>query len=178
MQPLIRNSGNIIALTFELQVIGHTVPKLALSSPTRPTVLHADDVLQLARAGRLVALVFGATRYVAAVGETVEELARLGGRVEHVLRRQAQHFHDLHHLIELKDSVNIDIQIQLSRLQMIIPRWSQRTVALPCASPPRYNPDSTCRWPGRTGDRVALPASDRTDSVCTGKSENEKQRTT
>ena len=78
-----------IALTFELQVIGDTVPNFALSSPARPAVLDADDVLQFARAGRLVALVLGAARHVASVGEAVEELARLGGRVEHVLRRQA-----------------------------------------------------------------------------------------
>ena len=72
------------------------------ASAAGPARLDADDVMQLARAGRLVALaVLGLARHERAVGQLVEELARLGRVLEQVAGRHAEHLDDLQHLVAL-----------------------------------------------------------------------------
>lgn len=86
----------------ELQVVGHAVAGFAVPPAARAARFHAEDVVQLARAGRLVlALVLRLPQHVAAVGELLEELASFVRLVEDVLRGHPEHLDDLVDLVGL-----------------------------------------------------------------------------
>lgn len=73
---------------------------LAVPPAARPARLHAQDIVQLPRAGRLVlALVLRFPQHVAPVRVLLEELASLVRLVENVLRWHPQHLHDLVDLV-------------------------------------------------------------------------------
>lgn len=75
---------------------------LAVPSPAWSARLHAEYVVELARARLLVLpLIVRLLKYITAVSRLVEELPRLVRLIQDVLRRHAQHLHNLIHLIDL-----------------------------------------------------------------------------
>ena len=55
-----------------------------------------------------------------------------------------------------------------------LPHLIQQIEVRQCASQRGCSPDSTCQWPGRRGCREAPPATGRTATGCTGRSETGK----
>lgn len=65
------------------------------------------------------------------------------------------------------------------RVHFLLPHWLHWREALQCASPPRCNPRTTCRWPGHRAFPAAPLGNGRSDSGYIGIStkENKNNRT-